>query len=180
MTEIVSRPPLTSEQFREILIYEPDTGNLIWRNRPNLRKGWNTAFAGKIVGYRNDDGYLKMLANGRTFLCHRVIWSMVHGSWPSTTIDHINGVRDDNRIENLRLATISQNAQNQKNKRPLMPDGSPGLKGANFQKKSGRWCGRIKANGHFCYLGMFGTAEEAHQAYVRAGADLHGQFAQPS
>jgi hypothetical protein len=120
--------PLTSEQFRDLLVYQPDTGDLIWRERFRPT-AWNTQHAGKIVGYKNADGYLKMVAYGLTYLCHRVMWSMVNGEWPTMGIDHINGVRDDNRLCNLRLATVAQNSQNMKNRRPFMPDGSPGLKG---------------------------------------------------
>jgi hypothetical protein len=104
---------------------------------------------------------------------------MVYAEWPALTIDHINGIRDDNRLENLRLATCAQNSQNQRNKRLVMPDGSPGLKGANLHQKTGRWIGRIKANREFHYLGMFATAEEAHRAYAAASARLHGPFARP-
>ena len=164
MTILEKPNVLTSAQFRELLTYQPDTGHLIWKHRPKGHPSWNTQYSGRIAGYKNDDGYLKMLVYGRTYLCHRVIWSMVHDVWPELTIDHINGIRDDNRLENLRLATIAQNSQNSRNKRVTMPDGSPGLKGANLHRKSGRWIGRIKANGKFYYLGMFATSQEAHQA----------------
>lgn len=186
-------PPLTASQFRDLLTYEPGTGNLIWKPRRSIEpiagrndelvdcriRAWNTKFAGKIVGYKNGDGYLKMLTYGKTYLCHRVIWYIVTGEWPALTIDHINGIRDDNRIENLRLATFAQNSQNINYVRSFTAPRAAGLKGVNYHAKTGRWIGRIKANGKFYYLGIFATAEAAHQSYVEACTRLHGEFARP-
>jgi hypothetical protein len=173
------KPPLTADQFRDILIYERDTGNLIWKWRPAAPKSFNAQFAGRIVGYKNDEGYLKMLAYGRTYLCHRVIWYMTTGEWPAATIDHRNNVRDDNRWDNLRLATVAQNAQNCGVLRPFTAPRAPGLKGLNYHNKTGRWISKIKANGQTHYLGIFATAEEANAAYVAACRRLHGEFARP-
>lgn len=172
------QPPLTADQFRDLVTYEPDTGSLIWKWRPNGPAAWNTQFAGRVVGSRNEEGYLKMLTYGRTYLCHRVIWYIQTGVWPPMGIDHRNGVRDDNRWDNLRLATVAQNAQNS-GPRAFTVSRAAGLKGVNYHRKTGKWIGRIKANGQFHYLGIFRTAEEAHAAYVVACRRLHGDFARP-
>jgi hypothetical protein len=179
MTYSAYKPPLTADQFRDLLRYEPDTGNLIWKRRPNGPAAWNTQFSGRVVGSKNEDGYLKMLTYGRTYLCHRVIWYMMTGEWPATTIDHRNCVRDDNRWDNLRLATCAQNSQNSQTMRAFTAPRAPGLKGVNYHQQTGRWIGRIKAAGKFYYLGIFGTAEDAHAAYVDACHRLHGEFARP-
>jgi hypothetical protein len=164
--------PLTSEQFRELLDYDPDTGLLTWRE-------WRgSARAGAVAGYKNADGYIKFLVRGRTHLSHRIIWSMVYGVWPKLPLDHINRVRDDNRLSNLRLATQAQNMMNLRRKPRFTPDGTPIPTGANLHRKSGRWIGRIRANRLFHYLGSFGTAAEAGAAYRAAARVLHGAFAQ--
>lgn len=99
-------------------------------------------------------------------LCHRIIWAILKQEDPlGFTIDHINGDRLDNRIENLRKATNAQNTCNQKN-----------AKGYCFCKRHKKWKATIMCNYKCLHLGYFDTKEQAREAYLRAKEKLHGDF----
>jgi hypothetical protein len=108
--------------LRDILDYEPDTGVLRWKRRDvasfaseHAAKIWNAKYPGtRALANKNRGGYLKGLIFGRTYIAHRIIWAWVSGEYPpdGLEIDHINRVRDDNRLSNLRIVTHSQNSLN--------------------------------------------------------------------
>jgi hypothetical protein len=116
----------TPEDLRQLLHYEPETGKLFWRERPvemftsdwNVEavwKSWNTRFAGKrAIDTPDRHGHLRGCVGGKMCGAGRVVWALVHGEWPTGEIDHINGVRDDNRIENLRDVSRVENHRNRK------------------------------------------------------------------
>ena len=129
--------------------------------------------AGMIAGCITDDGYRAVGHKGFIYMAHRIIWAMHYGEWPDHQIDHINGIKDDNRICNLRPCNDSQNQRNVKKK-------STGKKskhkGVDFHQ--GRWRARIRpGNGTRLDLGYFATEEEAAAAYAEAAAEFHGEFA---
>jgi hypothetical protein len=97
---------------------------------------------------------------------------MTRGRWPEKQIDHINGIRDDNRPENLREASNAENQWNSRIKRHNVC----GYKGVQIIPSTGRWRARIRTNGHMRHLGCFETAEEAHLAYAEAADRFHGEF----
>lgn len=116
---------LTQEIVRELLDYDPETGVLTWRERDlkwfksgknyseNLRiaNSWNTKWAGKQAFTTIDNGYNIGFLLFKKVKAHRVIWLYVHGYMPIYT-DHVNGLRDDNRLVNLRAVTPSTNSKN--------------------------------------------------------------------
>jgi len=159
---------LTVERLREVLDYDPSTGVFIWLISPAAR-----APVGAVAGCPKPDGYRQIQVDGVNYRAHRLAWLWVHGVWPSGVLDHKDGYRDNNAINNLRPATLSQNGGNMRRHR----DNVSGFKGACFEKRSRKWRGTIVINGKQRHLGLFATAEEAHAAYVRAAIETFGEFA---
>lgn len=112
------------------------------------------------------------MINGVRYQASHLAWLYVKGEMPSKAIDHINGIRSDNRIINLREATLSQNAMN----RIKAANNTSGYKGVSFHKQSGKWQASIKINGKQKYLGLFLSQKQAHNAYVNAAKVIFGEF----
>lgn len=142
----------------ELLSYEAETGLFRWReSRRNVR-------AGEVAGFFNNYGYRQIGLDGHYHLAHRLAWLVVHGATPAGQIDHINGDRADNRIANLRMATPSQNAQNQRKGR-----GSTGLLGVTHDPRRGTYRAIIDNR----TIGYYPDAESAHAAYVEEKRRVH-------
>lgn len=156
---------LTAERLRELLDYSPETGEIRWR----VNRG-GTARADSVAGTPNGDGYRKIHIAGRRYFVHRLVWVYVYGRWPVNQIDHINMDKDDNRIVNLREAT---NAENHGNQRKARTDNRTGLLGASWNKEAKKFHAQIQLDGKTKHLGYHRTAEEAHQAYIKAKRELH-------
>ena len=157
---------LTAERLRELLLYNPGTGIFRWRVRRGMAR------AGSIAGRPSGDGHIQISVDGRRYGAHRLAWLYVHGRWPEHLIDHINGVRDDNRIANLRDATHEENARNCARYRSSRSC----IKGVTFRASHGRWRATIRIGGAPRHLGYFDTAEEAAAAYATAAAQAFGEF----
>lgn len=125
------------------------------------------AFAGKPAGCANGDGYICLKVGMTKYKAHRIIWLMTFGCWPVDQLDHINGVRDDNRIENLREVSCQGNQRNQRRR----IDNVTGVTGVTIER--GAWCARIKVDGKKIRLGRFHSKDEAIAARKAAEA-LHG------
>lgn len=173
---------LTPEELRKILEYNPATGKLFWRERSveffNDGKqsaqhncaAWNGRFANKeAFTADHNEGYRQGRIFSRVYLAHRVIWAMVYGEWPEEQIDHINGVRDDNRIENLRAVTNQENGKNKK----LSKNNTSGVIGVYWYKPTRKWRAEIKINNRRVHLGLFTKKDDAIAARKAAEAE-HG------
>lgn len=118
------------------------------------------------------NGYLMVWDGKKVNYCHRLIWEAVNGPIPlGFEIDHINGVRNDNRLINLRLVNRSQNNQNVRAARS--DNMTSGIKGVSLHKQSGKWRARIRIRGKQFHLGMFDSIEKAQAAYAEAASTLH-------
>lgn len=148
----VEKMNISATTLRKILRYDPETGKLFWRERDDCPKQWNTRYASKEAFTADTShGYKHGKINGKVFRAHRVIWALAHGKWPEQAIDHINGVRNDNRIENLRIVSASENMKNMR----LPRDNSSGIIGVRWCKRSNKWLAAIRSNGSYKHLGYF-------------------------
>lgn len=168
----------SQEYLRICFDYKLSTGRLVWKARPLQHfmderswKIWNTRFAGTVVGAQVPRGHFQLGLNGTTYKVHRIIWKYIHGTEP-LQIDHIDGDPSNNKIENLRSATNTQNNQNKK----LTKLNKTGFKGVSFSKKYKVFIAQIKINGKNKHLGSCVTAEEAYQLYCAKAKELHGEF----
>lgn len=159
----MSRRDLTAEILREKLNYDPETG--VFTRRKHISSRY---YAGSTVGTVNFWGYVILDIGGYKYMAHRVAWLYVHGEWPKHNIDHINGVRTDNRICNLRDVPQSVNLQN----RHVPAQNAPYL-GVNFHKASGKWRATIGIDGTQKHLGCFATPEQARDVYLEAKRVVH-------
>lgn len=157
---------LTQSELKRELSYNPDTG-LFTRliAKPSLR-------VGDVAGYKEVKGYIALRINLKTYKAHRLAWLYMTGSMPINQIDHINGVRYDNRFCNLREATQEENLKNTK----LRYDNKSSAKGIHFNKKSGKWVARGQINNKRHYLGNFAEFEQAKAAYDTFATNTHGDF----
>lgn len=162
---MADRQLVSPEVLRKLLDYDPATGLFVWRPRDaymftlnGFCERWNARYAGvPALCTPHVNGYLYGAVMGRNMLAHRAAWAIVNGAHPEFEIDHINGVRTDNRIDNLRSVTSAENKRNQA--RPLT--NSTGVIGVTRHRRDGRWQAQIQVGGKNVYLGQFKTMDEA-------------------
>lgn len=157
--------PLTQERLKEVLNYDPETGAFTWKIRTS-----NRVSVGDVAGSLNTSGRMQIRIDGVSYLAHRIAWLYVTGYWPVFHIDHIDGNPLNNTFKNLRDVTRQGNNQNQ---RSAQSSNILGLLGVSLYKKSGTFKAQITTNRIKKHLGYFHTAEEAHQAYLKAKRELH-------
>lgn len=162
---------LTAEMLRSLIHYDPKTGVLRWLDRPG-QKGWVSSLTAAMAGHLNGRGYRIVLLRKRSYKAHRLAWLYVHGEWPASEIDHIDGDRDNNAIANLRLATPSQNSANRRKR----SGSSSQFKGVHWHALTGKWAAAAGVSGRKKHLGLFDTEVEAARAYEAYARSTHGQF----
>jgi hypothetical protein len=164
-------PPL--EELEQLLDYDSETGALTWRKqfpRTDCNKEAGTTYKTGNTHYR------RVMVEGRSYYAHRLIYMLATGADPGELhIDHIDGNGLNNKWSNIRVATQAQNAHNAQKPK----SNSSGYKGVSRLKRgrNERWLAQIIAHGKQIYLGTFPTPEQAHDAYCKAAAELHGDFA---
>lgn len=156
--------PAMCERAASLLAYDTATGIFTWK----VARG--CAAKGSPAGAPLGNGYIGIRVDGVRYLAHRLAWLLIHGEWPKGEVDHINGSRYDNRIENLRDVPRSLNQQNQAR---AQASNSTGALGVSKADAKGRFRARIFTNGKERHLGTFKTVEEASRAYVSAKRQLH-------
>lgn len=156
---------LTQELLWFLFSYKE--GVLFWNAKINQR-----IEIGSVAGSKDGNGYVQIMINGKRYKAHRLIFIM-HKNFAPSTIDHINGVRDDNRIENLRAATLEENAHN----RRISKLSTSGIKNVYWHKSSRKWQVAVSANGKQIHAGYFNTKEEAESAAISARNKHHQGFA---
>ena len=156
---------LTQKYVKELFEYQD--GELIWKSN----RGKNQT-KGKIAGSEKSHNYKRIRFNGRTHYAHRLIFLYHHGYLPNM-IDHINGNKFDNRIENLRECNKSTNAINS----CVSSRNTSGVKGVYFDKAISKWCATLTINGKNKFIGNFDDIELAELVVKEAREKYHGEFA---
>ncbi|MCF3455418.1 HNH endonuclease signature motif containing protein [Stenotrophomonas maltophilia] len=152
---------ITAQDVREKYDYNPDTGVFVFRAGKK---------AGMVCGAVHPDGYLLIAVKNKCQRAHRMAWLYVHGEHPAGEIDHINGVRDDNRISNLRVTDRKGNMRNLRQARRTARCRSLGV---NYRPKTGQYVSMIHTDEGRKYLGCFRSEEEASNAYQAAKKIYH-------
>ncbi len=160
----MAKANLTAQRLRELLDYDPETGALVWR----VRSG--RSVVGTETKCLDASGRIQVRFGGRTYRASRLAWLHYYGCWPEHEIDHINGIKTDNRIANLRDVPRQINQQNI---RSVPKHGKNRLLGASYLPKDRKWQSCISVNNKRISLGRFDTEEEAHAAYIAAKRRLH-------
>lgn len=173
--------PLPARDYLwQVLNYEPITGELTWKHRPQEQfkdfhawSAWNGRYAGKAAGSlkrtRSGEYRSTVVIEYIAFFTHRIIWKMVTGEDPKKEVDHINGDQADNSWDNLREATSQQNKWNSDDKTNVT-----GFRGV--KQRGNIYQAWIRIDGKKQYLGSYPTAQAAHIAYMTAAKDIHGDF----
>ena len=153
------------EEINKFLNYNSETGVITWKVSKSGNKG-----AGSIAGSvrRGERPYLMLM--GKNYASHRIAWLLAYSKWPESVIDHIDGNPLNNRLDNLRDVCNKTNSENQR--RPHSSNKS-GFLGVVLCKKTGKFIAQIKINGVSKHLGVFLTAEFAHNAYLVAKRQFH-------
>lgn len=152
---------LTAEKARELFRIDAETGKIYWAVAHGR---WNERPAGALAGCLRK-GYRYIGVEGRNYFGHQIAWLITHGEWPPMTLDHINGNRDDNRPQNLRLATAAENNQNQHG---LPAHNTSGERGVSWDASREKWTAHISVDGRAKNLGRFESKDLASAAYLEA------------
>lgn len=174
---------ISPELLSTLLRYEPETGRLFWKERTpdafvsgkqsceNICAAWNGRLAGKeAFNSINGCGYRCSSIFGVGYRASRVVWAMETGTWPKDQIDHINGMRSDDRFVNLREVSNQENSRNQK----LRCTNKSGVAGVGWCKKMKKWTAKIMVDSKQIHLGMFWEKKDAISA--RNAAEIEHGF----
>lgn len=165
----------------ELLLLDVERGLLYWRERSvahftptatrtaeHMAKLWNNRYAGMpALGSRDASGHLTGRIFGQLVYAHRVVFAMVHGQWPTLSVDHINGGPADNRPSNLRDVAHIENHRNQR----LRKNNTSGVLGVSFNKRLGKWSAHITLKGTYTHLGFHESKDAAIAARKTAEAE---------
>ncbi len=182
---------ISPQDLAELVTLDALTGKMTWRERgrrwfehlgadaDRAMASWNTKHAGgPAFDHMTGNGYRHGGLLNEKLLAHRAVWALSTGRWPTATIDHVNGNRQDNRIENLRDVPHVQNCRNQ----PLSKANTSGVTGVSLVRGRGKYVATICVDGKTVHLGKFATLAEAAHARQAANAahgfhDNHGRTA---
>lgn len=164
---------ISQEYIKELLSYDKDTGIFIWKKD---RRG---VIPGTIAGSYNSYGYRQIIIYGTNYLAHRLAWLHEYGEFPKGQIDHINRVKDDNCIKNLRVVNNQENSRN----KGLQSNNKSGHQGVSWSKRHNKWMARIGIGKEAAdklglktshkYLGLFADFDEAVCEYIKARDIYH-------
>lgn len=149
---------IDQEYLKSILNYDPENGLFRWKKqRSGIR-------IGDVAGCIQKYGYRRIKIDGKLYLASRLAWLYYHGEFPQHEVDHINHIRDDNRILNLREVTHQENNKN----KSMQCDNTSGTTGVYWNKRDKKWVAHIQIDGKSIYLGRFSSKSDAVEARKQA------------
>ena len=157
---------ISREKVLEYLRYDPETGEFRWKVSTNGR-----IKVGQIAGCLKLSGYIKIRIEGKSYAAHRLAWIVVNGDIGDLLIDHINGVKTDNRIANLRLASNLENSRNRRNQK-----NKSGVRGVYWNEPYGKWQASGFKDGRLISLGYFDKKSDAAKVAVEFRRKEYGAF----
>lgn len=157
--------PFNFAQASELFTYSHESGELRWKNPPGSK-----VKCGDLAGWINAKGRVVVRWQGLGVYGHRLAWLLYFGEWPAQHLDHIDGNPANNRIANLRVATVRLNNEN---RRKPMSNNQTGLLGVSPSRSGRRFYATIRTHGRSTYLGSYATPQEAYEAYVKAKKVVH-------
>lgn len=165
---MIHKPLPSSDRISQLLMYDPNDGLLYWKisQSPYVKAGMRAGSLNKKTGY------IRIKLDKTMYAAHRLVWKIHKNNDPNHHIDHINGNKSDNRIENLREATNSQNIAAGKTGRKS----KSGKTGVYFRDKIGKYVASFRKDKKSFYLGLFLTLEDAEKAYNSAYKEAFGEY----
>lgn len=152
--------------IRDLIDYNPETGVL------TAKANFSGRQAGSVIGSQTWQGYYAFSLFGKKCFAHRLAWLLHYGEWPSQPIDHINGIKTDNSIRNLRLCSLSQNQFN----KPTQKNNTTGVKGVYWNKRDKRYVASVQFNGKKYSAGHHKDIDSAKEAVMKLREKLAGEF----
>lgn len=154
------------QKLKALFKYDAGTGEIYWLA---LGKG---KIKKKPAGTVTSTGYVGILVDGKRYFAHRIAWALANELWPEHQIDHINGIKTDNRIENLRVATNSQNGKNYGSNK----SNTSGIKGVSWCSQTQKWRAMIKVDGKSICKGRYDDKQDASMARHAAEVEHFGEW----
>lgn len=164
MSEICDPVYLTQQALRKELQYNPETGKFLWLLHRKGRRG--------TVGTVNKHGYLVITMSGRRIMAHRLAWFYMTGVWPAEELDHIDRDTSNNKFNNLREASHSENSVNSK----IREDNSSGHPGICWDRQKMKWKVQISSSGNKRIQKHFYDFDQAVRFYKETAASLFKEF----
>lgn len=158
---------ISQKEIMEFLSYNPDNGLFTW-----IKSRKTSTKVGSIAGCNMPDGYIKIAFKRRNYMAHRLAWLYVHGFFPKDQLDHINGVRNDNRIVNLRECNVNENQRN----RGKSPRNTSGYLGVSWSNRYNKWLVQVTFNGKCKHVGVYKNILDAAEAYKNFAKENYNGF----
>lgn len=164
----MKKPLISQLRLRELLTYSPVSG--VFNRLTDNNRGCHI---GDVAGSLHGTGYINIYLDGKNYTAGRLAWMYMTGEWPRYDIDHVNGVKNDNRWHNLRDVSEHTNMQNERNVRK---NNQSGFMGVHFRKERQKWVAQIRVDNKAIRLGSFDNPADAERAYLDAKRKLHEGF----
>lgn len=171
MTKSIATEKLTVERLYEVLDYDPETGEFIWKVRQKASRGWNPKYVGKLAGTVDKHDslvYLRISIDSVDYKAHRLAWLYSYGAWPQNQIDHRDGDGLNNRLENLRDVADALNMVN----KVVYRNSPSGVSGVTWRSDRGKWLAGVHKGGKLHWIGLFTDLADAETAVIAKRAEL--------